>query len=264
MNISIYDYWEILTTYTNPIQIIGKTIFYILLFFIISLVLIFILRKVILVKRNNTILKYLSYSYFVLIPCVSGFLGFKYGLANAVQNDLKEHINAYTEQLNKQFVADSTFNVAMLLTGNSKLGDVAPHISSNELIDLLAEYFYKRYGFALEATASSDKSVSGKIAYLFFKITKNKGISFLMKKGIKKIIVDQIGIDEEMTTDLMNTKIDEIIKDGLLKKIVIVQIDKIFGSIKTSVLITLGIILLIIGVEIGYAHYRIKQQQTIS
>jgi len=259
MDINILDYWKIITTYTNPIHIATQTILYIVLFFFVALILVILLRKIILVKRVHLSLKYLSYCYLIGIPLLSGFFGFKYGLANAVQKDLKTHIDAYTQQMQQHFNSDSTFDITMILAGNKNLSNASPHISTNEAIDLLSEYFYNRYGEVLEQTSKKDGTVNGKISYLFLKITKSKGIAFMIKKGIKNIVSEKVGLGEDVTADLLDTKIDELIKDGLLKKIVVVEIDKVFGSIKSGVLLTLGFILLLCGIEIGIANYKLRK-----
>ncbi len=260
MQFSILDYWEILKQYTNPFDIIKGTILYILIFFFVTLVLVFVFRKRILVKRQNAMLKYLSYAYFIVLPLLSGFFGFKYGMANAVEKDLIKHTDSYSTAIENSFLADSSGILKAVLSGDVNMAKNTPGISVNNSIDVLTYVIYDSYGATLEKAAKANNTVTAKVAGLFLKVTQSMVISKMVKKTLHNVISEKVGLGEELSDKLMETKLNELIKNGIFKEIAIIQIKQVFGGIKKGVLIMLSLVFGACIIEIGIAHYYLKKQ----
>lgn len=255
MNINLLDYWDIIIQYTDPIHIISQTAVFTFLFFVIALILVILLRKRILVERSNIILKYLSYIYLFALPIISGFLGFKYGLARAVEKDLISHIDKYSITLENNFKSDTASFFGTLFNGDKKLAQSMPGISTNQTVDVLTFLLYESYGLSLEKTANQNNTIISKAASLFLKVTKSQVISMMVKKTLHDLISEKIGLGDEMSDKLMKTKLNELIDNGIFKQIAIIQIQKVFGGIKNTAILLLIFAYVVVGTEITIAHF---------
>jgi hypothetical protein len=117
------------------------------------------------------------------------------------------------------------------------------NLTTNEAVDKLAEIIYTKFGSTLEESAKG-KGASGEIAYLFLRITKSAGISYGLKEGIKKILDDELGLDEGTSKELMAVKFKTLLDKGLFTTIMNVQVDRFFHGMFKSLYMLFGMILL--------------------
>lgn len=258
---TISEYWTLISEFTNPFKIIlsaiGSTT---VAFLVIVLVLVF-LRKIILIKRRHILLRILSISYFVLIPILTLFFGFKWGLVNGIHHDLKDHLTAYTKGLNSVYNENVAGSLQSLVTGTK--ADSTMKISTNDVIDTLSVVLYRNYGDLLYQEVNSHKGdMTGKVAGIFLKLFREDGISYAIKKGLVKLVEKSIGVDEEVTKEVMSVKINELLEKGVITKIVEIQLDKFFKGIKRGIIFMFCMILLLPVVEIAIAYWLFKKATT--
>ena len=266
MNIKLSDYVTLLGDYAGSIAgITFSAAITAIVVLIASIIILILLRKVILIKRRHKILKFLSISYFVLIPIICAFFGFKWQFLNKLGNNLAENITKETkvvDNLVKMKLAE-VINPYYLNKSENLEGKIP--ISVNDLVDILADSLYVNYVELKKTNLSNEQNdYMDKALELYIDITKSKGLSFLIKEGLSKIITKSLKIEQETTKEMMDTKLGKLFDDGILSKIVDTKIRSFFGGLKKSVLTTLGIILLIPTIEILIAYFLNKRDKKIA
>ena len=257
---TISEYWDLIREFTNPVKIMFSATGTAIVTFLVSVVLIILLRKLVLIKRQYIILKILGISYFALIPIISLFFGFKWGLVDGIHDDLKDHVCTYTKSLDKAYNQQVQSGIGAIFSGGGTSHPIK--ISSNDIVDTIASVLYQNYESLLQQKFIKDKSIEGNVAGIFLKLFKEKGISFAVKKGITTLVEKRIGIDESVTNEVMETKINDLLKTGVLTKMIEVQLDNFFYSIKKGIILLFCMILLIPITEIGIAFWLNKKQNT--
>jgi len=128
--------------------------------------------------------------------------------------------------------------------------------SSNEVIDGISEEMYIQYENSLKNTSTniSDKAVS-----FFYKMARGKIIAYKVKQLIHKLLTDKIGTSDEVSKEIMDIKLEELLKEGLFTKIITVQVDSFFKGILKGVVITFLLILLLPIIEIIIAFIMYKR-----
>lgn len=251
---SVVNYFNLIGEFTNPATFIWGAILTGLLAFIVALVLIILLRKHILIDRSHKVLRFIAYTYFILLPLLAGFFGFKWGFFNSVRKDIKTHAGVYAKHVPSVF--DEQANSAIHNLFGAKEGGASSiaGLTSNQLIDTVGVVIYDVYGKTLEQRASLD-GVQGKLAAFMLRTTKGAGIAFVIKKYIRKLLTEKLGLHEEVSADLMQTEIASIINGGLFVNIALIQVDHFLKGLQKGVLITFLLIFAIPCIEIGVAHY---------
>lgn len=255
---AINEYWDLIANYTNPFKIIFSSIVSTIIVLIITIIALIFLRKIILIKRKHIILRILSISYFILIPIIMCLFGFKWGLINGVQNDLKEHAKAYTSDLSKSFNMSVSNNFKAFFVGGKY--DSKLNFSPNEGIEAVSDLLYQNYGASLENMVASDNKIEAKVSFIFLKIFKGKTFSIIIKTGIEELVDKSLGLDKDVTQDVLKTKLDELLKEGVVTKIILIQIDKLFNGMKNTIYIIVFLILLIPTIEIAIAYWLNKKE----
>ncbi|MGO4292509.1 hypothetical protein [Chitinophaga sp. RAB17] len=251
---SVVNYFNLIGEFTNPATFIWGAILTGLLAFIVALVLVILLRKHILIDRSHKVLRFIAYTYFILLPLLAGFFGFKWGFFNSVRKDIKTHAGVYAKHVPSVF--DEQANSAVQSLFASKEGDASSitGMTSNQLIDTVGVLVYNVYGKTLEQRAALD-GVQGKLAAFMLRTTKGAGVAFLIRKYITKLLTEKLGLHEEVSNELMQKEIASIINGGLFVNIALIQVDHFLKGLQKGVLITFLLIFAIPCIEIGVAHY---------
>lgn len=265
MNLKLSDYVTSLGDYAGSIAgITFNAAITAIIVLILSIIVLILLRKVILIKRRHKILKFLSISYFVIIPIICAFFGFKWQFLNKLGNNVAENITKETK------VVDNLVKIKLAEVINPFYLDKSENlegkipISVNDLIDILADSLYVNYVELKKTNLSTEQNdYMDKALELYIDITKSKGLSFLIKEGLSQVITKQLKIEQETTKEMMDTKLGKLFDDGILSKIVDTKIRSFFGGLKKSVLTTLGIILLIPTIEILIAFWLHKKDKKL-
>lgn len=255
---SIWQYIDLVGEYTNPAKIVFTAIMTAIGAFFLAGLLIILLRKFIFIKRRHVLLKVLAILYAIVIPILAGFFGFKLGLINGIHHDLKEHLGTYTKSLDAAFSEEMNGKLTEVMSvGN---GTDLSKVSMKDLVDSVSVTIYDSYKQTLEYKAVAVKSdLTSKVSVLLLDLMSVKGISIALKKGITKLVEKSIGVDEEMTTEVMELRLSELLKSGLLTKIVGIQIDRLFNGLKNGIYLIFSIVLLIPAIEVFIAFYLHKK-----
>lgn len=248
---SITKYLDIIGEYTNPVAILYSAVSMAIGAFVLAGLLIILLRKFIFVKRRHVILKVLAIIYAIVIPILAGLFGFKLGLVRGIHHDLKEHLGAYTKSLDDAFSEQLRDELG---TGNLSKTSV------KDLVDTVSVAIYDVYRHTLEYKAlDAKKDLSSKVSVFLLDLFSAKGISTGLKKGITSLVEKSLGVEEDITSEAMEVRLGELLKSGLLTKLVGMQIDKFFNGLKTGIYLVFFLILLIPGVEVAIALYLNKK-----
>ncbi|SFD75679.1 hypothetical protein SAMN05518672_10389 [Chitinophaga sp. CF118] len=256
---------HLFSEFTNPFKIVSGAIIIGILTAIVAIVLVILLRKFMLVPRRHQLLKYIAWAYFLLLPALAGFFGFKWGLFNSLRKDIKQHTSIYIQHIPPSFDQQTSAALSAFFIRDSAGVNVAPlaSYSTNQLIDSAAEIIYREYYNTLEK--QSELKEGGNVLVSFIaSVTKGKGVAYFMKKSIRKLLSEKGGLDESVSKDLMATKVEEILRAGLFAKIILIQLDHFLQGVQKGILITFFLIIAIPLVEILIAHYlhrkKLKQQ----
>jgi len=257
---SVVEYLRLAGEFTNPAKLMWGAFLTGLIVFIIAIVLVVLLRKYILVNRSSKILRFVAYTYFFLLPLLAGFFAFKWGFFNSLRKDIREHTPVYAKHVPPTFDEQATKAVQSLFGPNNS---AVKGLTTNQLIDTIGTVVYNVYGKTLEERAFLD-GVQGKMAAFMLRATKGAGIAFVIKKYIRKMLTEKIGLREDVSSELMQTEIAALIKGGLFVNIAMIQVDHFLKGMQKGVLITFLLILAIPCIETGLAHYlhrkRLKAQ----
>lgn len=239
---------RLFSEFTNPFKIVSGGILMGILAFIVALVLVILLRRYMLVPRRYPVLKYIAWTYFLLLPLLAGFFGFKWGLFSSLRKDIKQHTSTYIEHIPASFDDQTSGAIRAFFK------DDITHYTTDQLIDTTAEIIYRQYYATLDKQALL-KDKSNMLVNFIAGITKGKGVAYFMKKSIHKLLSEKAGLNEDVSKDLMASRIDEIIKAGLFAKIILIQLDHFLQGVQKGILVTFFLILLIPVIEILIAHY---------
>lgn len=251
---SVVNYFSLIGEFTNPGKFMWEAFLTGFIVFVIAVVLVILLRKFILVPRSGKILRFVAYCWFVVLPLMAAFFAFKWGFFNSLRKDIKAHAGAYSKHVPAVFDDQATTAVQSLFRRQDGSLTEMSGLTSNQLIDTASVLIYNVYGTTLEQQAAK-QGVQGKLAAFMLRTTKGAGIAYAIKKYIRKILSEKIGLQEEVSADLMETKITSIIHGGLFVNIALIQVDHFLKGLQKGVLITFLLILAIPCVEIGIAHY---------
>lgn len=251
---SVVNYFNLIGEFTNPGKFMWEAFLTGFIVFVIAIVLVILLRKFILVPRSGKFLRFVAYCWFAVLPLLAAFFAFKWGFFNSVRKDVKEHAGVYSKHVPAVFDDQATAAIQSLFRRED--GSLIPisRLSSNQLIDTASVLIYNVYGTTLEQQAAK-QGIQGKLAAFMLRTTKGAGIAFVIKKYIRKMLSEKIGLQQEVSADLMETKITSIINGGLFVNIALIQVDHFLEGMQKGVLITFLLIIAIPCLEIGIAHY---------
>lgn len=252
---------RLFSEFTNPFKIISGAVFVGILTAIIAIVLVILLRKFMLVPRRHPILKYIAWTYFILLPVLAGFFGFKWGLFNSLRKDIKTHTSVYIEHIPASFDQNTSRLITAYFISDSAGVNVAPmaKYTTNQLVDTAAEVIYRQYYATLEHQAILKDKGNAVVGFIA-RLTKGKGVAFFMKRSIRKLLTEKGGLDESVSEDLMGARIDEILRAGLFAKIILIRLDHFLQGVQKGILITFFLIIAIPLIEVLIAHYLYKKK----
>ncbi len=255
-NIQLFiEYYKVFGEYVSPVKVIGAGITAAVLFALFLLVLLIVFRKKVLAQRRYPILKVLAYSYFLFIPLLGGFFAFQWGAINSLHNQLKENLMAkvkvYTDGMDTNW---ETYIAQALISGVPDDQVPTITISANNVVEIGTEALYLRYQTYVDSLLINDESLVINALGYINNLTDGKVMSYAVKKGIFKLLDKGLAMDESMSEELMETRLDELIKGGVLSKILGIQLDRIFKPLKQSTIIVFCIILLFPLIEIAIAN----------
>ena len=247
-NITVYwhlilDYYRIFHEYISIWELIKPILLYTFLFLIAGIALVFFCKKWILVDRKYSIWKWLTYSYFILIPLWIAFSGAKFGLLHGLQKECK---HATTK-----IMGDADFKIDSTIAKNLIVANATP----NQLIDLYTFYYFDMYKLQLKDISINNTGIKQKLATVLLAGIQSKILSELLKFVIKDNLEKYLHIDKKVTNEILSTKFKEYAENGLFTKIIHIQIDATFKGLKKSTFLLMFLILFIPVIEISIAYY---------
>jgi hypothetical protein len=249
----ISDCFEILKVASfSVVGIVTWAIVCALVSLIISLTLMLIFRKKIMVKRAHTALKVLAIIWFVLVPLAAGYCGFKWGLADGAEDALVKNAHKLTGQLNTSFNKALQTACATFIESDEIKENI--NSSPDEMIDKLSGKIYDQYESVLK-DKSADGDIKSKVSGFVLKLGSSEGVSYIIKKGIRKSLHKTLKVEENRTAEMMSKRLSDVQSANIFNDIVEGQIRHFFAGMKRSVIYLFLIILFFPSVEIGIAHW---------
>ena len=198
MNLNISDFIAISGRYAGSFaSIVFSGVITAVVVLILSLLVLFLFRRFVLVKRKHIVLKVIAIAYFVLIPLICGFFAFKWQVVNKFGNNLAENITKDVKPVDLM-VKDKLSGIVngLYLNKSENLEGKIP-VSVNDLINILSDTLYVNY---LQITKverpDSQNELVNKAIKLYISVTKSEGIAFLIKKGVSKVLAKQLRLKE--------------------------------------------------------------------
>jgi len=245
----IFTYWDIITQYINPLKIIMWAIAGGVIGFILVLITEIILRKKILVKRRHWSLKILSYIYMVIFPLFAGYCFTQWFAIHACEKELIKNIPTYLGDANSVFnkyLKDEVEKIVaaryLQLTGNEVL-DSGLTLAGN---------------LVSQAVENTDNKLETNISAYIIKTDFVKG-------EVADYIVEKLGktfmMDKDLTYEVLDTKIQNMLDDGVLNTVVEKHIKNFTGGFKMNILLLFLIGLSLPAIEIIIANYLEKKRK---
>lgn len=245
----IFTYWDTLTQYINPLKIIIWAITGGVIGFLIVLITEIILRKKILVKRRHWSLKVLSYVYMVFLPLFAGYCFTQWFAIHACERELVKNIPTYLGDTNSAFNKYLKHEVEKVVEARYL------QLTGNEVLDKGVTLAGNMVSKAVETT---DNKFETKISAYFAKTDFVKGhvTDYIAEKVGEKLMMDK-----ELTREVLDVKIQNLLDDGVLNTVIEKHIKNITGGFKMNVLILFLAILAIPLTEIIIANYLDKKRK---
>ncbi len=256
------EYYRFFGEYINPVSVIAAGIMAAAIAALVLLLLLIVFRKRVLAKRRYPILKVLAWLYFLAIPLLGIYFAFQWGALNNMQQQLKVNLMAKMKDYNEGMDTSWEKYISQALTTGITDGSVPTiELSANNVVEIATEALYLRYQTSIDTTfGNTDNIAVNAIAYINH-LTDGKVMSYAVKKGIYKLLESSLAMDEDMSTELMETRLDELLKQGILSKILGLQIDRVFKPLKQATILVFLIILAFPIFEIVLANYWLYEQE---
>jgi hypothetical protein len=251
----IFKYWDTLTQYINPATVIISAIMGGVLGFIIFLIAEILLRKKILIRRRHWSLKYLSYLYMVFFPLFAGFCFTQWFSLHRCQQELIKNIPTYLGD------ANSIFNTYLKNEVVKIIDEKHLQLTGHEAIDKTATLAGSTASELLKNNISTtDTTLTAKASsYLLSKAAETEFIKNKAVEYVEEKMGSAVMMDKNMTNEVLNVKIENILDDGVLNTILEKHIKNIFGGFKMNVLLIFLIGIAIPLAEIILTHYLEKK-----
>lgn len=246
----IVEYWDILKQYINPAAILWWGVLGAGIGFILMLVLLIILRKKVLINRRHWTLKVLAYAYMVFLPFWAAYSAMQWFAIHGCERQVVRNIPTYLGDVNsvfnlyvKDYVADAISERHLKLTGH-------------EIIDKTVDYATQVVSNTIKTTPKEESDIKDKISgFLTAKFIESDVAKNLIVDEIEKNIGKPLLMDKELTRELLDVKIHDLMENGILNTVIGKHVKKLFGGFKSNVLMIFLLVLLIPVVEIIIAHY---------
>ena len=256
---ALFEYYRFFSQYVNPVAVFTSATLYALLAFTVLLLVLVLLRKRVLLQRRYGFLKYVAWLYFAAIPLLGAFFAFQLAALNSVHHQIKENLTAELNQYAASL--DTDWQTLIIQAASTGMNDsMVPKIdlTPDQAIEIASEVLYHRYKTAIDSSLTNDPNLMIQALGYINSLSDGKVLAYGIKKGIHKLLADYL-VDEATTDELMATRLDELMKQGILGKIFTIQLDRIFTPLKKSLIITFCFIMLLLLIEIILAHYWLRQ-----
>ncbi|MBK5721036.1 hypothetical protein JGH11_09160 [Dysgonomonas sp. Marseille-P4677] len=255
----IFQYWDTITQYINPLTVIVWAVIGGIMGFFMVLIVELILRKKILVHRRHWVLKWLSYIYMVFFPLFTGFCFIQWFALHGFEKEIVKNIPTYLGD------ANSTFNKYLKEEVERIIDEKHMQLTGHEFIDKTASYVGQTGRVLLSGIQMPDSSITAKAStYLMSRLIETDLVKDQVVRYVEDALGEKVLKDKELTNELLNVKIDNILTDGILNTIIEKKVRSIFGGFKMNVLFIFLLGMMIPVAEIILAHYLEKKRLATS
>lgn len=248
----IITYWDIIKEYINPLPILYWGIVGGIVGFVLLLVVELALRKKILIRRRHWSLKVLSYLYMGFFPIFSGFCFSQWAALRSCESQLVNNIPTYLGAGNTFFNEHLKDELVDILEERHM------QLTGHEVIDKSVSYVSETFTSTAESAKENTDNVA--VAYLLDKLSDTDFIKKEVVAKVEKSIGEKLLMDENLTKDVLDVKVENLLNDGVLNTIAEKHIRNIFGGFKWNVILIFFVGLLIPVIEIVVANYMEKKR----
>ena len=259
LGFEILKYWDILIEYINPLTILLWLIVGGIIGILLSILLLFIFRKWVLVKRYHWTLKCLSYAYLLILPL---FVGFSFAQWLALHNCEQQIVRNIPKYMDDTQILYDTY----LKTEVEKIiSEEILRLSGNELLRGTVETAQSLVGSAIVGESEDQaqtESYKGKVStYLVQTFLKGDYVKELIVSEARNQIGQVLLTDKNMTKELFDMEIQTLLDNGVIHTVLEKQIKHLIGGFKMNVLLILLAVLLVVCIEIVIARWFHKKKQ---
>lgn len=249
---TLVRYWDVFREYINPGPIIVWAVIGGAVGTVAMVLLMVIFRKKVFVKRRHWTLKVLSYCYIVALPLIGGFFFTQWFALHKCQVQLADNVPVYLGKTNE------VFNIYLKKEIEKVIKAKYLEMSGREMME--------------KSLTSIGDVVSGYIRETETGIGE-KVSAYMMKTGyFREQVIDRVSekaaellmTDKELTDELLDIKVREILDSGVFNTIVQTRIHQIFGGFKTHVALMFLLLLVIPVGEIILANYLARKKVATS
>ncbi len=163
------------------------------------------------------------------------------------------------EQFGSASVAEQTRQdqAGAVLGAQTEIDERHLQLSGHEIIDKAAAKTGSTVSAQLkENVSTTDTTLTAKTSsFLLSKVAETEVVKNMAVNYIEKKLGETVMMDENMTNDVLNVKIESILEDGVLNTIIEKYIKSTFGGLKMNVILIFFVGLAIPLAEIILAHY---------
>lgn len=244
------EFWSVFSQYFSILDIIWGAIKTSLLSFIISLVVLIVLKKFVLVRRRYKVLNYLAYSYYFFIPVICLCFGFIYGLIATSRDQVIEKLPLYQSSI--QSVIEQNFNF------NLEIDNYTSKSLVNNLDDAVTE-LHSELLTQLNLTYQNHQQTQ---RFVVMVLNSPIGLSYI-KSSLKDKISTTIGLDKQLVNDVFEIKLSQLLTGDTIIKLFSFYIKQMVTDFLITIIIIWVILLLIPLIEIIFAYFYNKKYQML-
>jgi hypothetical protein len=186
----------------------------------------------------------------IFFPLFGGFCFSQWFALHRCQQELVKNIPTYLGEVN------SIFNTYLKDEVVKVIDERYLQLSGREAIGKAVEVGGKVVSAQLkENVTTKDTLTASAISFLLRKVSDTEAVKEIAVSCIEEKLGETIMMDKDMTGELLNVKVGNILEDGILNTIIEKHIKNIFGGFKMNVILILLIGLAIPSAEIVLAHY---------
>lgn len=255
-------YWNIIVEYLHPLPVLIWAVIGGITGLTLTLLLLFLFRKKIGVQRCHFTLKWLSYTYFFIIPLFVGFSCGQWAALHNCENQLVKRIPKYLGD------ANALYNTYLKAEIEKIVHDEILKSSGNKLLDNAVGTAQSMIGSAIKDKPENEpeseiRNESGdKIkTYIVHSVIKSSYIRKIIVAETRNKIGKVLLMDKKLTNDFFDTEIQQLLNNGLLNTILEKHIRHLIGGLKANVLLVLFIGLAIPLTEIIIAHLLLRRKR---
>lgn len=244
----VEEYTELFRDFSDSYLDIPSIIFgglkYAFLAFVISVILLAILRRAIFVKRVNRFLNALKYTYILLIPALFISIFFAYGALSTVKSELNSHLIDYEKAVS--YTIDKALDSKYIALN----GTINTSTSLEEQVEIFIPTIKANI---IESLSKTETKVSDGIIEI---LVSTSFMDRYIKDKVKTLISEKTGVEKGFVNDVFTMPLESLLSPALIVKYAHYHVIKIADSIFYQIVAIPVVILFLIFVEVIVANIK--------